>query len=139
MRRITGLLLAVGAFVALSLAVGDTASASASRAPVQVSIAVENCGADAVTITINPWQARVGPEDDLTWVHSGADSVMIEPVTRGNWPFPTANPRAARGAAASAGRMTRGRAQVGQVVQYAIVLYCGGRMLRIDPDIIIGD
>lgn len=137
MMRTTGMLLAAGALVALGFRGGDAPGAVEQRAPVRVSVSVTNCERDTVTFTVSPWQARVGPDDDLAWTQSGTDSVAIRPLTSG-WPFPTANPRAARGALASAGRLARGRAQEGQVFSYEIIVYCGDRVLRIDPDIIIG-
>jgi len=137
MIRTTGMLLAAGALVALGFRGGDATGAAERRAPVRVSVSVTNCEQETFTITVSPWQARVSPDDDLAWTQSGTDSVAIRPLTAG-WPFPTANPKAARGALASAGQLARGRAQEGQVFRYEIIVYCGDRVYKIDPDIIIG-
>lgn len=138
MIRIAGMLLVTGTLAALGLRAGEAVPADAARAPVRVSVAVTDCQEDAVTITVSPWQAQVAPGDDLAWTQTGADSVAIEPTTPG-WPFPAPNPRAARGALASAGALAAGRAPAGRVFNYGITLFCGDRVLRIDPEIIIGE
>jgi hypothetical protein len=141
MMRMTGLLLAAGAVAALGFRsgkVGSVGNTNETRAPVVVTVAVTGCGQSDVSIRINPWQAHIAPGDSLSWNHSGADSVMISPVTQG-WPFPGASPRAARGAQARAGALARGRARAGQRFSYEIVMYCAGRVIKIDPDIVIDE
>lgn len=112
----------------------------AERAPVDVTVSA-TCTGNAVTVSISPWEARITRDDSVTWSLGGAaDSVDIQPLNRGGraWPFQRNNPgRARRSQRASSGR-TRGNVQAGTYA-YQIILYCGGRRIVIDPEVIIED
>jgi hypothetical protein len=106
-----------------------------------VEVEITDCAGDSVSIRVSPWVANVRQGDPLTWSTSaeGADSVAIQAKDPGQWPFEWEGQRQrmARppGEEIAAGNATRG--EVGRTYRYHIVVYCGGRILDIDPDIVV--
>jgi hypothetical protein len=124
-------------------------------APVDViSIQVSGCATEYIAIVVHPWTARVRRAAPLRWTTPAeVDSVAIQAVHDG-WPFPwpaapqpthppqlrpPPPPRPRRsapgGTPIQAGPITPG-VPMG-VHSYRILLYCEGRVIDIDPEIII--
>jgi hypothetical protein len=113
-----------------------------------VNIRVEGCTAESTLIEVNPWAVVVERGRPLRWTtnagQQGVDSVAIQAVTPGHWPFPWAQPGQAQRRVARPQQPTIQAGNAGGprgivTYRYRILVYCDGRILDIDPDIIITD
>jgi hypothetical protein len=109
----------------------------------EITVHVANCLTDNIRIAVHPWEAWVRRGRPLEWVVTGVDSMVVEPRVPDRWPFQERPTRARRDpreperpARASAGNVLP-TAPVYERYQYDIILHCGARVIRIDPDIII--
>jgi hypothetical protein len=120
-----------------------------------ISIQVANCQTDYISIIVHPSTAHVQRNRDLRWTTppppTGVDSVAIEAVHADHWPFPWETvqtrrgqrlpqpvPRrsAAGGNPINAGTVP-GTVRPGTQYSYRILLYCGDRVIDLDPDFIV--
>jgi hypothetical protein len=110
----------------------------------EISIQVSGCATDNIAIVVHPWTAYVERGRPLRWTTPATvDSVVIQATRPGQWPFEWAQPgqpqrRAARGGAAIQAGAMRPGAAAGSY-SYRFLLYCDGRVIDIDPDIVIFD
>lgn len=111
---------------------------SNSRRPVteiKVTLSTRN---DAVTVTVDPWEAPVKPGTSIEWTVDGADAIRIEPKDPGKWPFPGPPAPGNPGLPAKAGKVIQGLPN-GKKYPYSILLTAGGRTIDIDPEVVIFD
>lgn len=107
------------------------------RTVTQIEVTVDRQG-DAVTITVDPWEANVAPDTSIEWVVSGADSILIEPKNPGRWPFPGRPKPGNPNLPAKAGKVDKD-AKDKDRYPYNIILIAGDLRIDIDPDIVIFD
>jgi hypothetical protein len=100
----------------------------------EVTVNITGCRTDTVRVIVDPWVARVAPGRQFSWVADGdLDSLTVR-HKGGDWPFPAQLPAARPGDSIDAGQPQGAANQRGS---YDILVYCGGRVLEIDPWIIL--
>jgi hypothetical protein len=106
----------------------------ATRPPVTVVVTATGCGTDHVTLAVDPWEARVRRGQEVRWpVPAEADSMRIVP--KQEWPFPTLPAPATRRGVVRSDTL-RANTPVGRPYGYNVVLYCGARVIDLDPVVI---
>jgi hypothetical protein len=106
----------------------------ATRPPVTVVVTATGCGTDHVTLAVDPWEARVRRGQEVRWpVPEEADSMRIVP--KKEWPFPTLPAPATRRGVVRSDTL-RANTPVGRPYGYNVVLYCGARVIDLDPVVI---
>jgi hypothetical protein len=119
----------------------DRAGAPAQALPTNATITVTITGGttDRVTITVEPWEARVRPGDEVSWTVVGGDSIAITPRhPPPQWPFPGLPSKGKPGEPARAGQV-RQNAPPQSRHPYDITVVCGTRKIVIDPEVVIRD
>lgn len=147
--------LAVLAVLVTGRALPSQAHDSAAPAGVsQITIEVSGCETDSIAIVVRPWTAHVQRGRPLSWTTpAGVDSVVIEALQADRWPFAWERPghrpeqpehhrpaprRSARGGMPIQAGNVPAHAALG-TYSYRFLLYCGARVIDIDPEIIIFD
>jgi hypothetical protein len=106
----------------------------APQAVVTVLVTATGCGTDHVTLAVDPWEARVRRGQEVQWpVPAEADSMRIVP--KEEWPFPALPATAPRRGVVQSGTLQATTA-VERRYRYSAVLYCGARVIDLDPVII---
>jgi hypothetical protein len=101
---------------------------------VTVLVTATGCGTDHVTLAVDPWEARVRRGQEVQWpVPAEADSMGIMP--KEEWPFPTLPAPASRRGVVRSDTL-RANTPVGRPYGYNVVLYCGTRVIDLDPVVI---
>lgn len=149
MPRVLPLLVGAVSVAALSVVlIAGASPATANEAAVQerqdIYVTVNGCGTDSIYIKVDPWVAPVQRGQPARWhpPEEGIDSMVVQAKDPHAWPFQWAPPgRAQRrptlpGRALQAG-VARGRHQ--ERYAYSILVYCGGRVIDIDPEVVIVD
>jgi hypothetical protein len=115
--------------------VPDTSIQSgAQEAAVTVLVTATGCGTDHVTLAVDPWEARVRRGQEVQWpVPAEADSMRIVP--KEEWPFPALPAPATRRGVVRSDTLRAGT-PVGRPYGYNVVLYCGARVIDLDPVVI---
>lgn len=136
-------------------------------APVNdISIDITGCNTNQIGIIVRPWTAWVARGQPLRWTTPAAvDSVAIQAIDPTRWPFqwgpgqglregpgqgqgqlqqaprqqPPQQRRSARGGQPIQAGTVPADAPIGETYRYRILVYCQGRVLDIDPDLIIRD
>jgi hypothetical protein len=104
-----------------------------------IAVDVHGCGTESMSFAVRPWEAHVRRGSPLRWtIPAGVDSMRIAPKSPGQWPFPGPPSVGRPNLPVQAGRVL-GTAPIGHRYSYDVVLYCLGRIVTIDPDIIIRD
>jgi hypothetical protein len=118
----------------------EQARAQAQALPTDVTIKVEITGGetDRVTITVEPWEARARPGDEVSWTVVGGDSIAITPRHQPHWPFAGPPSKGKPGVPARAGEV-RPNAHPHSRHPYDITVVCGTRTIVIDPEVVIRD
>jgi hypothetical protein len=100
-----------------------------------ITVTVSGCETDRIELAVRPWEAYVVGGRPLRWtVPQGVDSMRVVP--KGDWPFPGQPPVGLPGVPIQAGNVNA-NAPIGNRYSYSIIITCGGRVIDIDPDIII--
>jgi hypothetical protein len=134
----------IGLAVALALAVTMCTMPPqplAPRGPVQnIEVRVGGCATDQIQIVVRPWEAHVRRGDPLSWTldqpTTGIDSMVIVP--KADWPFTEPRPSVGRPQMPARAGNVRQDAPMGHY-SYSIMVYCDGRVIDIDPEIVIRD
>lgn len=124
--------------VALLLTAAVMTRSEERSAPATVTVNAQ-CQGAGVTVSITPWEARITPNDSVTWTLTGdADAISITPINRGGnpWPF-RGNPSGNRANPARSGPPNNRNAR--GAFPYQISLTCGARTVIIDPEVYIED
>jgi hypothetical protein len=101
---------------------------------VTVLVTATGCGTDHVTLAVDPWEARVRRGQAVHWpVPAEADSMRIVP--KEEWPFPTLPAPATRRGVVQSG-ILQASTVVERRYRYSAVLYCGARVIDLDPVIL---
>lgn len=126
------------------------------RPVADISIDVTGCTTDEIDIVVRPWTAWVARGRPLSWsTPADVDSVAIQAVDPAHWPFqwgpgsgepsqqsrqqPPRQRRSARGGQPIQAGTVPANLPIGQSYRYRILVYCGGRVIDIDPDLMIRD
>jgi hypothetical protein len=113
---------------------GPPIQALAQQGAVTVLVTATGCGTDHVTLAVDPWEARVRRGQEVQWpVPAEADSMRIVP--KEEWPFPALPAPATRRGVVRSDTL-RASTPVEQRYRYSAVLYCGGRVIDLDPVVI---
>jgi hypothetical protein len=104
-----------------------------------IRIEVTGCDTDSVGLAVRPWSARIDRrfQGEITWELTGADSFSIVAVdTPRPWPPGLGKPAPGTGAANRPIRLAYQPPIPFGVYHYRILLWCGGRIMDIDPDLV---
>jgi hypothetical protein len=117
-------------------AVQDTSARMAEDRVVRIE--VTGCDTDSVGLAVRPWSARIDRrfQGEVTWELAGADSFRIVPREDGPGKWPLGQPTPRTGAGNRPVRVNYQPPIPFGVYHYRILLWCGGRFMDIDPDVV---
>jgi hypothetical protein len=103
-----------------------------------IDVRILGCATDQIQIVVRPWEAPVRRGAAVSWPIDapGIDSLVIVP--KGDWPFTEPRPSVGRPNVPARAGNVRQDARMGRY-SYSIMVYCEGRIIDIDPEVVIRD